>query len=120
MKEEIIKLEEELRLAMLTNDVDALDGLISDSLLFTAPNGIVATKQLDLSCHRAKLQKTSEMVPSEQIIEIYDDYAVVSVKMSIKGTFGADTIDGEYRYNRTWAKLNGNWQVIAGSVVKIV
>lgn len=120
MKDEIINLEEELRLVMLAGDVDKLDELISDSLIFIAPNGDVVTKYMDLDCHRTKLQQMTKMLPSEQVINLYGDYAVVSVKMDISGSFGNESIDGNYRYIRTWAQQNGSWQVIAGSVTKIV
>src|SRR3546814_17780319 len=47
--------ESALRSAMLTNDVDALDDLLDDDLVFTAPNGDVISKEADLSAHRTQL-----------------------------------------------------------------
>lgn len=119
MKEEIIKLEEELRLAMLNADVDKLDELIADSLVFIAPQGEVITKQMDLEAQRKKLQKISEITPSEQKIELCDNIAVVTVKMQMKATFGDADISGNYRYVRTWQKSDGQWQIVAGAVVAI-
>lgn len=119
MKEEIKKLEEELRLAMLNADADKLDELIADSLVFIAPQGEVITKQMDLEVQRNKIQKISELIPTEQKIELYDNIAVVTVKMQIKATFGDADISGNYRYIRTWQKVNGKWQIVAGAVVAI-
>lgn len=120
MKEEIIKLEEELRVAMIAADVDKLDELLADSLIFIAPQGEPITKQMDLEVQRNKIQKISELIPSEQKIELYNDFAVVTVKMQIKATFGEADISGTYRYIRTWAKSNNRWQIVAGAVVQII
>lgn len=119
MEEEIIKLEEELRLAMLNSDVEKLDALIADSLIFIAPQGEVITKQIDLDVQRNKIQQISKLTPSEQQIQMYDDLAVVTVKMNIVGAFSGIDISGTYRYIRTWKKFDNIWQIIAGAVIQI-
>lgn len=119
MKNEIIKLEEELQLAMLTSDVEKLDELIADSLVFIAPNGMVVTKQMDLDTHKSGLQKMSKLSPSEQQIVIHNDLAIVTVRMEIEGTYGDNSINGNYRYLRTWGKVNNKLQVVTGSVTPI-
>lgn len=120
MQSEIQKLEEELRQAMLKNDVAVLDKLIADSLVFITPDGNIATKEMDLSAHKMKLQKMSELAPSEQSIKIYENTAVVAVKMGVTGTFNNEDISGGYQYLRVWTKINEHWKIIAGSVVKII
>lgn len=122
MKEEIVKLEEELRLAMLAADTGKLDELIADSLIFIAPNGEIITKQIDLEVQRKQIQKITQLNPLDQIIEIYNNnkIAVVTVKMDIKSTFAGVDISGTYRYVRTWAQINDKWQIVAGAVIKIV
>jgi len=117
-REEIIKLEEELRLAMLSSDVEKLDTLIDDSLQFIAPDGNVTTKQMDLNVHKSKIQKMYELIPSEQTVQIYDSCAVVCVKMSLVGVYGPIDISGHYRYLRVWTKIGDTWKVVVGSVVK--
>lgn len=120
MEEEIIKLEEELRFAMLASDVAKLDELIADSLMFIAPNGMIVTKQMDIEAHKSGLQKMTKLSPSEQQIKVYDNCAIVTVKMEIEGTYGDTSISGNYRYIRTWSQTNGALKVVAGSVVSII
>jgi hypothetical protein len=48
---EIVALEAMLRTAQLNADVAMLDRLIADSLLFTGPDGNLATKAEDLAAH---------------------------------------------------------------------
>lgn len=119
MKLEIIRLEEELRRAMLSSDVEKLDELIDESLVFITPDGQIATKQMDLEFHRNKIQKMSELNQQEQQIQIFDNTAIVMVIADINGVFGEIAIKGKFRYLRVWSKINDNWKIIAGSVTKI-
>jgi len=119
MESEIIKLEKELRLAMIAGDVEKLDELISDTLLFTAPSGAVATKQMDLDAHRSKIQKISALNVLEQQIMTYDNFAVVVSKMELVGTYGEMQISGQYRYTRVWLKTDKGFKIVAGGVVVV-
>lgn len=119
MKKTIINLEEELRQAMLTNNIEKLDALIADSLVFVLPNGVVATKQMDLDSRKSGFTKMTKLSPSEQQIEIQNNFAIVTVKMELQGTYGDMVIDGSYRYIRTWAKNADKYQIISGSAVYI-
>lgn len=119
MESEIKELEEALRKAMLSNDVNKLDELIDDSLVFITPYGNVVTKKMDLETHQNKTQKMSQLTPSEQTVQLYDNLAVVTVKMDIVGTYGTVPISGLYRYIRIWKRINDKWKIVAGSVTSI-
>lgn len=115
----IIELEEKLRQAMIASDVEILNDLIDDSLIFIAPDGNIATKQMDLYAHQNKIQKISKLIPSEQKVEIHESFAVVSVKMELVGTFAESSISGTYRYLRIWGNKKDSWKIVAGSVTAI-
>lgn len=59
MDAEFEALEGQLRLAQLTADVDVLDRLIADDLLFTGPDGALVTKADDLAPRGRSLVATS-------------------------------------------------------------
>ena len=119
MIDEIKKLEEELRLAMLISDVSKLSRLIADELIFTLPNGEIATKEIDLDAHRSGLQKLTCLECVSQNIREFSTFAVVASKMKLEGTFDQNKIDGEYGYTRVWAKMGNDYQVVAGQVAFI-
>lgn len=119
LKEDIQNLEEELRLAMLSSDVEKLDKLIADSLIFTAPNGIVINKQFDLDAHRSGVQKIFKLEPSNQIIQIHDDFAIVMVNMDLVGMFNNQDFSGIFAYTRVWANSDNGFKVVAGHVSQI-
>ncbi len=58
--------EAALRAAMLANDVEALEALLDDDLVFTVPTGQVISKEDDLAAHRENLLRLDTL-------EVQDD-----------------------------------------------
>jgi ketosteroid isomerase-like protein len=106
--------ETALREAMLSNDVEALDRLIDDDLMFTAIDGSVVGKQDDLAAHRARLLRATRLEPSERRIQTFGDTAVVSVRVDLEGTYGGAPASGAYRYTRIWRRKPDGWRIVAG------
>ena len=52
MEDEILALEKKLYKAVIESDLNALDDLLHDDLLFVIPSGDVITKQIDLKTYR--------------------------------------------------------------------
>ncbi len=111
--DQIKKLEEELRLAMLGSDVLKLDSFISDSLIFTDHSGSIYTKEMDLHNHRSGNLKIDGLYPQDQKIKLYDGTAIVSVLMRISGSFAEEPFNGNNRYTRIWVKQDGIWKIVA-------
>jgi ketosteroid isomerase-like protein len=97
-------LEAALRRAMLSGDVDALDALLADALVFTTRTGAIATKQADLEAHRSGSLQLTVLDPSEERIQRFGDTAIVSVKMRVAGRYVGTAFDGVYRYLRVWIR----------------
>jgi len=110
--------EEALRTAMLTADVDALDRLIDDDLLFLAPNGDLARKEEDLENYRSKAQTITRHEPRSLTIALFgEDIGVATVVVDLEGTFRGNAFAGAFRYIRTWRRSEaGAWRIIAGAV----
>lgn len=113
--------EEALRTAMLAGDVDALDALIDDELLFVAPNGELARKEDDLENYRAKAQSIDSHVPRDLTIALHgEDIAVISVVVDLAGQLRGQRFSGTFRYTRTWRRTReGAWRIIGGGVVAL-
>ena len=119
MSDEISRLEDRLRQAMLTNDVSTLDELIADTLVFTMIDGSVLNKEADLAAHRSGVLKIASMEPSDQHIQNYGDVAVVAVRMHMHGTYAGSDFEGVNQYTRVWLRTRGRWQIIAGHVSQV-
>ncbi len=63
--------------------------------------------------------KIDALEASDQIINLIDDTAVVSVIVSLKGAFDDTPINGAFRYIRVWKQFDENLKVIAGSCIQL-
>jgi ketosteroid isomerase-like protein len=116
---EIAALEAELRAAQLGADVDALDRLISDNLLFTGPDGALATKADDLAAYRGGIMRVTSHDPEElRVRRVGADVAVVSLRTRMAGSYAGTPFAGVARYTRIWAREaeGERWRIVGGHV----
>ena len=121
IKEIVQAHEDRLYQAQLTSDVEVLDALISDDLIFTGPGGAVYTKADDLHLHQTGAMRVHTLVPLDTTIKVLaPTVAVVMVKAEITGTMGGQSANGTFTYLRVWVRqANGLWQVAAGSMAVV-
>lgn len=100
---------------MLTSDVAELDRLIAPELLFTSHLGQRVSKEQDLAMHRSGILKLTELTPSNQYIQLNEDFAVVAVQMHLLGHYDRNPIDDHICYTRIWSLSTlGTVQIVAG------
>jgi hypothetical protein len=117
--EEIVNAEIELLTAIKHADVSALEKILHDDLLFNLPDCQTITKEFDLNSYRSGKMKIDSLEASDQIINIIDDVAVVSVMVALKGTYDNNPLAGAFRYIRVWKQFGESLKVIAGSCVAL-
>jgi ketosteroid isomerase-like protein len=115
---EIEALEDALRAAQLASDVAALDALIADELLFTGPDGALATKAQDLAAHRDGVIRFTAHEPEDlRVRRVGADVAVVALLTRLAVVVAGTPVEGRYRYTRVWAREGGiPWRIVAGHV----
>lgn len=104
---------------MKTNNVELLDQLLHDELLFNGPSGETATKAMDLENYRSGNINLHTVESSDLMLNMVGDDVVVAVTVEILGNYLGQEIDGKFRYLRVWKLFENNWKVIAGSVVTL-
>ncbi len=113
--------EARLYAAMLASDVADLDALIADDLLFSGPTGELATKAMDLELHRTGGTVFQELAAKDLEIRVLgEEFAIVSAKVFLRGTYLSNAFSGNFRYMRVWRKGEGDWCIVGGSVCAIV
>jgi len=113
--------EDRLQRAMRQSDVNELDKLLSQKLVFTNHLGQLMTKQDDLEAHQSGMLKINDITLSDQHINIYNDVAIVTVQAQISGRYADVTSDVLLRFTRIWNRIdNDHWQLIAGHSSAIV
>ena len=114
---EIAALEAELRAAQLGADVAALDRLIADDLLFTGPDGALATKADDLAAYRDGVMRVASHEPEAlRVRRVGADVAVAALRARMTGSYAGTPFAGVARYTRVWAREDGRWRIVAGHV----
>jgi ketosteroid isomerase-like protein len=114
---EILALEAAIRAAQLAADVEALDRLIADELLFTGPDGRLSSKAEDLAAHRSGAIRIREHLPIElRIQRLNADTAIVALRARLTVALRDATVQGMYRYTRVWSRSQGEWRVAGGHV----
>jgi ketosteroid isomerase-like protein len=106
--------EEELRLAMLAGNVDALSDLIDDDLTFTDPGGNVLTKADDLAAHRTGALKVERLDIFDSKLHSVGSMVLVTTKAKLEGRFQETTFSGVFAYTRLWFLSNGRWRIRVG------
>jgi ketosteroid isomerase-like protein len=110
-------LEAALRQAQLDGDVDALDRLVDDALLFVGPEGALVSKADDLALHRSGAVRFASHEPTDlQWRLIAPDVVVVALTARLAVVVHGQPFTGDYRYTRAWARRDGQWRVVAGHV----
>lgn len=117
--QQIQSLEARLTEAMKTSNVQELDALIANDLIFTSHTGQLFTKQDDLDSHSSGNVEIFTIDASEQKIRIEGNVAIVSVLLDISGSFYGNTEVGFYRFTRIWKDHGNNWQVIAAHSTQV-
>lgn len=115
--ESLREAERRLQAAQLASDVDALDALLDDRLVFTGPDGNLYSKADDLRVHRSGSQ-TMTKVEEEQVAVLVDGRTGVSWFLGrLEGTMSGTPFTARVRYTRTWLHDDEHgWRLVAAHV----
>jgi hypothetical protein len=119
VQSELEHAEEMLRAAMLAADVETLDALIEEDLLFVGPTGRLLSKELDLGLYRSGEQRMSAIDLRERHFRIGEQAAAVSSLAFVVGNFKGQGFQGHFRYLRLWHRSSTGWKLVAGSVSQV-
>lgn len=112
--------EESLRKAMMASDIEILDELLSDDLIFVNHFGHLVTKEVDIEAHRTGLLNFTDVTFLEQKVILLEDSAVTITRVSLKGTYGVEPIEDEMCYTRVWQMINDECKVITGHCCTVI
>ena len=120
LKTLVIAAEDKLLQAIRTANIEHLDELLHDDLLFNLPNGHTITKAFDLDSYRSGKMHVDSIEATDQMIQVFEDSVVVCVTIALQGTYDGHAMDGIFRYIRVWKKFGENLKVIGGSAVQLM
>lgn len=116
---EILKLEEKMVDAIIRSNVDVLDQLLHDELVFVNHLGMTISKKDDLAPHINGELKIAAIEISDQQFRHFGDTVVVSVIKKIKGSYLHQEFESLLKFTRVWKLFDQQWKVIAANSVTV-
>jgi hypothetical protein len=115
--EELRSAERRLQRAQLASDVEALDQLIDDRLVFTGPDGRHYSKQDDLHAHRSGRQSMTRVDEEDLAVLAVGGTGVTWFLGTLEGSMAGEPFVARVRYTRTWIHDDRKgWRLIAAHV----
>ena len=97
---QIVEVEDQLRTAVLSSDLTALNEFLAPDLIFTNHLGQLLGKSDDLAAYSSGVLKIDGLEPSEQHVRVVGEVSVVSVRMQVSGTYEGTPSKGDFRFAR--------------------
>ena len=113
LEAKIVWLEEELRRAMLERDVPALDKLISDDLILRNHEGLLCSKEEDLSLYKGEGLRFSLLEQIELTVTVFGDVCIAFSKMRMEGDLHESSFGTNACFTRTWIFDSKRWVIVA-------
>jgi hypothetical protein len=114
IKNEIIRLQDEEDRALLRGDVETLDRLWADKLLYPNDSGEVLTKAQRLAEARSKTHNFSVFRHDDIRVRVFNgNTAVVTGYSTTLKKYKGQASRGPRRFSAVWVLLDGRWQMVA-------
>ena len=117
---EVRELEDDLTKALLERDVDALDRLWHDDLMFIATNGVQSTKSVRIAGQGRSPQQPGESNVNDDVtVRIVGDTAITTVASTWTFPSNSGPVPRRYRALHIWIRDDGRWQLLAAQVAML-
>lgn len=118
--EEILALEQQWKHAQVSDDIAAMDKLLSDDYLGITSTGDVLTKNQQLDRMRTHAISITGLDLSDIKIKLVGQIAIVNSVAHVQGISDNHPLDGSYRYTRIYQHLpTGAWKITNFEITRI-
>jgi ketosteroid isomerase-like protein len=119
-EKEVREMIEKYRTALLQRDVSALEKIWADDYVFVNASGDVVTKAQRLANVKSGATKLESINKEENIaVRVYQNSAVATSRVAIKGKYGGQPTSGQYRSTHVWVKGPAGWQLVANQLTAL-
>jgi ketosteroid isomerase-like protein len=119
-KQQVESLEEQWRQTQLTNDVSAMDKLLSDDYIGISITGQIYTKAQQLERMRTRKFMLTQIKSDEMKVKLIGAIAIVTSRTDIEGINDDVPIKGTYRYTRVYKRLpSGVWKITSFEATRV-
>lgn len=119
-RRQIDALEEQWRQAQLTDDVAAMDKLLSDDYIGISMTGRVNTKVQQLDRMRMHKVTLTRIDLDDRQIKLIGSIAIVTSRAEVEGINDGVPVKGTFRYTRVYQRLpSGGWKITSFEATRV-
>ena len=119
-EQEVRKAIERYRTALLQRDVPALEKIWADDYVFVNASGDVLTKAQRLANAKSGATTLDSIKEEENItVRVYQNSAVATSRVMIKGHYSGHPTSGQYRSTHVWVKGPEGWQLVSNQLTSL-
>jgi len=119
-EQEVRQMIEKYRTAILKRDIAALEKIWADDYVFVNAAGDVLAKTERLANIKSGATTLDSINEEENVIvRVYQNSAVTTSRVTLKGQYSGKPISGEYRSILVWVKDSGGWQLVSNQLTAL-
>ena len=119
-EQEVRQTIEKYRTALLRRDIPALEKIWADDYVFVNASGDVLTKAQRLANVKSGATTLESINEEENItVRVYQNSAVATSRVTIKGHYSGQPTSGQYRSTHVWVKGPAGWQLVSNQLTAL-
>ena len=119
-EQEVRQMIEKYRTAILQRDIVTLEKIWADDYVFVNASGEVLTKAQRLANAKSGATTLDSINEEEKIaVRVYQNSAVATSRVTIKGKYSGQPTGGQYRSMHVWVKGPEGWQLVSNQLTAL-
>ena len=119
-EQEVRQTIEKYRAALLQRDIPALEKIWADDYVFVNASGEVLTKAQRLANVKSGATTLESIKEEENMtVRVYQNSAVATSRVTIKGHYSGQPTSGQYRSTHVWVKGPAGWQLVSNQLTAL-
>ena len=119
-EQEVRQMIEKYRAALLQRDLPTLEKIWADDYVFVNASGQVMTKPERLANLKSGSTTLDSIKEEEKLtVRVYQNSAVATSRVTIKGQYSGQPTSGQYRTTHVWVKGPTGWQLVSNQLTAL-
>ena len=119
-KREVWEALQNYETAFIKRDVAALEKIWADDSVFVNASGEALTKEQNLANIKSGATELDTMIEEDgMIVRVYQNSAVATSRVTIKGQYAGQPTRGQYRSTHVWVKGTAGWQLVSNQLTAV-
>jgi ketosteroid isomerase-like protein len=119
-EKEVREAIEKYKTALLRRDIAALEKIWADDYVFVNASGDVVTKEQRLANIKSGATALDSISEDEKlVVRVYQNSAVTTSRVTIKGQYSGQAVSGQYRSTLVWVRGSSGWQLVSNQLTAL-